>query len=376
VTGVDIVSSTERGKINIDPVTKEATINGWEGTGGNPKTVTMHSTDETHGDSTFNFSRNNIPDLPPDGGILDDIIISADNFKYLITNVGSYLDGELLREVGEPIMPMLPQFHELERWTFWAASLTYVGWRRKDGGDLRESANYQILGNYYGQAFDIILEDGHGELPNGESVYIVNRNGKIHLEGGDENNYDGIEIFSAADPGAVAPMKPNTDVMATYWHSSRLQIRLNDALYSMTGQERFELTFIEVMNSANIEMYSHIALTEKLFEPIDELFGTNPGEMFSLLEGPIRRIEDYCQQYGEFDMENPYDWDVYNDVDELLNGLNMIDMIDPKLMSLKMDFKYLTENGRELTLMPMGISGSKGANEVIVPYIRNKESVQ
>ena len=56
--------------------------------------------------------------------------------------------------------------------------------------------------------------------------------------------------------------------------------------------------------------------------------------------------------------------------------LNMIDMIDPKLMSLKMDFIYITENGRELTVMPMGISGAKGSNEVIVPYIRNKESVQ
>ena len=268
------------------------------------------------------------------------------------------------------------QTFELERWTFWAASLTYVGWRRTDGESLDENVNYTIRGDYYGDPFEATFDGGYADLPNGQNVYIVNRGGRVHIEGGEVDNFHGITIDSAAEPGAAMAMKENSDAMAAYWHSTRLKIELNDTLYSMTGQERLELTFIEVMNSANIEMYSHIALTEKLFEPIDDLFGTNPGEMFAMLEDPIRSIEDYCQQYGEFDMENPQDWDVYNDVDELLNGLNMIDMIDPKLMSLKMDFIYMTENGRELTVMPMGISGSKGANEVIVPYIRNKESVQ
>ena len=184
-------------------------------------------------------------------------------------------------------------------------------------------------------------------------------------------------IVEAIEESSGQTAEVNTDVMATYWHSTRLKIAVNEQLYAMMSIERFELTFFDIQNSAGLDSLSnHIALDHKLFEPIDELFGMYPGDTYNSLDGIIRDIESYCNQYGEFDMENPQDWDVYNYVDELLNTLNMIDMIDPKLMSLKMDFIYETENGRTLTVMPMGISGSKGANEVIVPYIKNKESVQ
>ena len=73
------------------------------GNGGvvNPENITMRSTEETAGAISFNFNRNNITDLPPDGGIFNDVIISADNFMYVVTVVGSSLTATLLREVGK-----------------------------------------------------------------------------------------------------------------------------------------------------------------------------------------------------------------------------------------------------------------------------------
>ena len=267
------------------------------------------------------------------------------------------------------------QIFELERWTFWAASLTYVGWRKIDGESLDENVNYTIRGDYYGDPFEVTLENGYADLPNGYNVYIVNRSGIVHLEGGDVNSFHGIEIHSAAEPGAVMPPKENTDAMAAHWHSSVLRIEVNYSLYSMTGQERFELTFEDVQNSANTYLYSHLALDKRLFEPIDELFGFNPGDTYNDLEWMIREITQYCENYYLFDFDNVQDWNVYDYVNQLLETLNIIDMIDPKLMSLKMDFIYETENGMELRVMPIGISGTKGSNEVVVPIVRNKGSV-
>ena len=261
----------------------------------------------------------------------------------------------------------------LERFEYSAASLTYVGWRREDGGQLEEGVKYTVKGAYYGDPFEVTLDEyGWADLPNGMGIQLLNRMGMWILEGGNRNNYQGIEIFSAAEPGAIAIPEVNFDVIQCLWQGERVIIRPNENLMSMTGQIQYEMTMLDIPNSIDLEeLENKLILDDKLFAPMEEMFGMSQGDIYNSMEWMFQEIHNYCEQYGEFDLNNVYDWNVYGYLQEIMETLAMVDMINPKLMSLKMTFMYACSNSMTpLEVLPIGTAGIKGANTVLVPYIK------
>ena len=165
--------------------------------------------------------------------------------------------------------------------------------------------------------------------------------------------------------------KPNIDAITCLWQGERVILKPNENLMAMTGGLQYELTFLDVPNALDIDLTSHLILDAKLFDPIDELFGYNPGDVYSSLEWMFQEIHQYCEQYGEFDYNDWHDQNIYDYIQQILEMLNIIDQINPRLMSLKMDFQYAVEDSSNpVTVMPVGIYGVKGSNMILIPHIK------
>ena len=269
------------------------------------------------------------------------------------------------------------EFYNLERFTYSAASLTYVGWRRTDGENLEEGKRYLLKGEYWNDPFEVTLDEyGWADLPNGMGVQLLERHGQIIIEGGNQSQFYGIEILSASIGSAVAPA--NVDVFSCIWMGERGKIERNEMLQSM-GINRFELTMLECPNTLDKPLNIHLPLTRETLVGMDRLFGFTDGDTYNNIEWMLSEIADYVSWTGDFDV---YGNDIASGYEhiidyyqEIMEMMLMADSIDPKTVSGNSDYTYETENNKLMTVYPIGTMGMKGANEIVLPLIKNNDGI-
>ena len=301
--------------------------------------------------------------------------------ELVIENTGSsYVDVGGFIHIGSGGSSLNYKSFDIERINFWASSQQWYGWRRTDGTPLEVGLPYILEGTYYGEPVNITFDqDGYGhDNLSGYDFWIMN-NSSLNgcgVVGGLNTNYSPFEFEKIHVP--VEPnfdFEENTDSMLCSWVGNSAKIVHNEMLYSMSGQIQYEATFWDVLNSKGLEgeeLKTHIALTRKMFEPIEELFGMSPGDMYDSMEWMFEEINQYCQSYSYIDLENPEDWTIYSYLEEIFQMLMIVDQIDPKLMSLAMDYKYVCEHsGDEISVTPLGLIGSKGGSLIIIPYVKD-----